>query len=85
MNIVYNPTYGGYGYMDPTLGRWVMYNALANTATLGLLMSQHGYWWGAPPVYVSHGPGFFTWAIILFIAFMVISSIMRRFRGYDRR
>ncbi len=85
VNVVYNSGLGGYGYMDPFLGRWVMYNALTDAAMVGVLMSNHGYWWGGPPIYVSHGPGFFTWAIILFVGFMVISSLMRGLRGGRRR
>ena len=84
MNIVYNAQYGGYGYMNPLLGHWVMYNALADTAMLGLLMNQNGYWYGAPPMYVSQGPGFFAWAIILFVTFMVISTLIRTVRGGRR-
>ena len=84
VNVVYNAGFGGYGYMDPLLGRWVMYSALTDAAMLGVLMSGQGYYWGAPPIYVTHGPGFFTWAIILFIAFMVISSLFRMLRGMGR-
>lgn len=85
VNVAYNSGLGGYGYMDPFLGRWVMYNALTDAAMVGVLMSNRGYWWGGPPVYVSHGPGFFTWAIILFFGFMILSSLMRAMRGGRRR
>ncbi len=85
VNVMYNPSLGGYGYTDPFLGRWVMYNAFTDAAMLGVLMSNQGYYWGAPPVYLSHGPGFFTWAIILFVGFLFISSITRRMQGGRRR
>lgn len=80
VNVVYNAGLGGYGYFDPGLGHWVLYNALADAVMMNTLMAAHSYWWGPAPMYVAGGPGFFTWAIILFIAFIVISSVMRAFR-----
>ncbi|HUZ18102.1 MAG TPA: hypothetical protein VMV68_06925 [Spirochaetia bacterium] len=77
VNIVYSPAYGGYGYMDPSLGHWVFYNALANTVLMNSLMASNYYWWGPAPMYGGGGAGFFTWAIILFVAFMVLSSLLR--------
>ncbi|HUX13204.1 MAG TPA: hypothetical protein VMW87_09250 [Spirochaetia bacterium] len=85
VNVAYNAGLGGYGYIDPFLGHWVMYNALTDAAMMGVLMSNQGYYWGAPPLYVSHGPGFFTWAIILFVGFMLVSSLMRTMQGGRRR
>jgi len=42
-NISYNRQYGGYGYYDNTLGRWMLYDALANTAFLALEMNRNHY------------------------------------------
>lgn len=78
--ITYSPVHGGYGYVDPALGHWVFFNALANAAVLNSLMANHYYWWGAPPAYGGGGGGsFFTWAIVLFFAFMAFSSLLRLF------
>lgn len=72
--------------MDPALGHWVFYNALANAATLNLLMASHAYWWGAPPAYyAAPGSSFFSWAIILFFVFMGFSVVSRFFRQTVRR
>lgn len=72
--------------MDPFLGHWVFYNALANAATLNLLMASHSYWWGAPPgFYATPGSSFFTWAIILFFVFMGFSVVSRFLRQTVRR
>lgn len=85
VNIVYNQQRGGYGYIDPTLGHWVFFNALANAATLNLLMANRAYWWGPPPVYYyGGGPSFFTFAIILFFIFMGVSLLLRFFRQFRR-
>lgn len=86
VNVVYNQQRGGYGYMDPFLGHWVFYNALADAAMVNVLMANHGYWWGAPPVYyAAPGAGLFTWAFILFFIFMGVSVISRFLRGVARR
>ena len=85
VNIAYNPALGGYGYMDAGLGRWVLYDALANAATMSLLMGQHSYYWGAPPVYVSHGSGFLTLAIVLFVLFLVVVPLVRAVLSARRR
>lgn len=86
VNVVYSAQHGGYGYIDPTLGHWVFFNALANAATLNLLMANHAYWWGAPPAYyASPGSSFFSWAIILFFAFTGVSMLSRFMRRTVRR
>ncbi|HUX22160.1 MAG TPA: hypothetical protein VMW69_13040 [Spirochaetia bacterium] len=83
VNIVYDPRMGGYGYMDPALGHWVFFNALANAAILNGLMVNHGYWWGAPPAYYG-GFNFFGTALILFFIFIAISGLLRFLRGARR-
>lgn len=86
VNVIYSPQMGGYGYVDPLLGHWVFYNALANAAFMNSVMASHSYWWGAPPAYyATSGPGFFTWAIILFFAFMALSALLRMLGGAARR
>jgi hypothetical protein len=60
VNIVYNPALGGYGYLHPTLGRWLLFDALAQSSTLDYVMSNRGYYWGGAPViiteYVAEAP-----------------------------
>lgn len=41
VNINYNSTYGGYGYMHN--GSWMFYNAMADVAMMSVLMSRQGY------------------------------------------
>jgi hypothetical protein len=77
VNIVYNPALGGYGYLHPTLGTWVLFDALANAATLDYAMSNRGYYWGGAPVYLSHRPSFFGLAFAV-LAILLIASIAAR-------
>jgi hypothetical protein len=71
VNIVYNPALGGYGYMHPSLGTWMLYDALADSSTLGYAMSNRGYYWGGAPVYLSQGPRFFGLAFALLAIFLI--------------
>jgi hypothetical protein len=82
VNIVYNPALGGYGYLHPTLGTWVLFDALANAATLDYAMSNRGYYWGGAPVYLSHRPSFFGLAILLIAS---IAARVARRRREERR
>ena len=77
VNIVYNPGLGGYGYLHPGLGTWMLFDALADAAMLDHAMSNRGYYWGGAPVYVSHGPGFFSLAFGV-LAFLIIASALVR-------
>ena len=82
VNIMYNPGLGGYGYIHPSLGTWMLFDALANTAMLDHAMSSRGYYWGGAPVYVSHGPSFFGLAFgvlaFLLVAALVVNIARRR-------
>ena len=82
VNIMYNPGLGGYGYIHPSLGTWMLFDALANTAMLDHAMSSRGYYWGGAPVYVSHGPSFFGLAFavlaLLLIAALIVRIVRRR-------
>ena len=49
-NISYNTQYGGYGYMGMG-GTWMMYDAMADAAMMGMLMRNQGYYYGAAPRY----------------------------------
>ncbi len=84
VNVLYNAGLGGYGYIDPILGTWILYDVLSDAAMADSLMNRHNYYYGAP-VYLSHGTGFLGTAIALLFAFMVLSAIMRAFRYRGRR
>jgi hypothetical protein len=84
--IAYVPSLGGYGYMN-ALGAWVLYDALSDPIALDPLMARTNYYWGSPPIYLSHGFGFFRLARILFmliIAAALFSRISRRRRRGPR-
>ena len=49
VNVTYNAGLGGYGYVHPSLGTWVLYSAMADAAMLGVLMSNNRYYYGQPP------------------------------------
>jgi hypothetical protein len=77
VSILYNPALGGYGYIHPLLGTWMLFDALSDAAVLDHAMSSRGYYWGGAPVYVSHGPGFLGLALA-FLALLIIASIVGR-------
>lgn len=83
VNIVYSPTLGGYGYYHPSLGRWILYDALADSV-LDQVMYDRGYYWGSAPVYVSHGFGFLRlafWILVILAIIAVIGKISARNRS----
>ena len=49
VNVAYNSQLGGYGYMHPTLGTYMLYSAMTDAAMLGMLMSNRGYYYGPGP------------------------------------
>ena len=55
VNITYNQSHGGYGYMHPVTGAWMMYDVMSDMVMMNALMSNHGYHVGpAPVVYTSN-------------------------------
>lgn len=44
--VVFNPAYGGYGYMSPT--GWIMYDAMRDAAMISVLMGRNNYYYGPP-------------------------------------
>lgn len=81
VNIVYNPALGGYGYLDPLLGTWILYDAMRDAAMMDRLMAGNGYYWGPPPVYAAYDPGFITVSIVLLVVVMLIAFRAGRRRG----
>ena len=87
VNIVYSPALGGYGYYHPSLGRWLLYDALADSV-IDSTMYNRGYYWGGAPVYVSHGPSFIGLAfaiLFLLIVAAIGAKAIARARDDDRR
>lgn len=78
VNIVYHN--GGYGYYHPVTHTWMAYNVMHDMAMMSMLMGNHGYYVGSPPVVVSSGVDyalgifFFIFALIIVVA-IVISLI----------
>lgn len=70
VDVRYNPTYGGYGYLDG--GKWFFYNTLADAAMMSMLMNRHNYYYGPPPASTSVFP---TVIILVVIAFVVVAVI----------
>jgi len=81
VNIVYNPALGGYGYLDPILGTWLLYDAMRDAAMMDRLMAGNGYYWGPPPVYAAYDPGFITVAAVLLVVVMLIAFRAGRRHG----
>lgn len=76
VNIVYNQGLGGYGYFHPSLGQWILYDALADSL-IDRAMYDRGYYWGGAPVYLSHGPSFLGLAFAL-LALIVIAALVSK-------
>lgn len=78
VNVTYNTGLGGYGYLHPTLGTWVLYSAMADAAMLGVLMSNRGYYYGpAPGAYYGGRPsGFWTGLAVIGII-VAVYLVMR--------
>ncbi len=74
--VMWNPGLGGYGYFDSLLGRWMLYDAIGDVAMATGLMAGHGYAWGAPPVYASHGATFIDLAFGLFLLFLLVVVVI---------
>jgi len=79
VNVAYNPGLGGYGYLHPSLGTWVLYNAMSDAIMMDSLMTHHNYYYGAP-VYLSHGQSWINFALFLLAAMVVLVAVMRAVR-----
>lgn len=75
VNVNYDATRGGYGYVDPALGTWVAYSVFRDAAMTNSLMYSQGYWWGGAPMHVSHF-GFFRSAMSMIIVFFLVSTVV---------
>jgi hypothetical protein len=85
VNIVYSPALGGYGYMHPGLGTWMLYDALADGAMIDYAMYHRGYYWGGAPVYVSHGGSFMGFAFFILVFIIVVATVARVARRRSQR
>lgn len=77
VNITYNSTHGGYGYMHPTLGTWIMYDMMSDAVMMSSMMRHEGYYVGAPPAVYGYPSGasiFFT-TLIIIVAVVVVIGI----------
>lgn len=75
-NVVYNAGLGGYGYFHPSLGTWILYDAMSDAIMMDSLMNRHNYYYGAP-VYMSHGQSWINFALFLLVAMVVLVAILR--------
>ena len=84
VNVTYNAGLGGYGYLHPTLGTWILYDAMTDAAMMSVLMSRNGYYYGAAPgTYYGGGGGFINGliviALIVGVAWLLLRSVGRRY------
>lgn len=84
VNVGYNTGLGGYGYLHPTLGTWMMYNAMTDVAMMSVLMNRGGYYYGgAPGTYHGGGGNFFTGLILILlivgVMWVLLGSAGRRY------
>lgn len=84
VNVTYNAGLGGYGYLHPALGTWILYDAMTDAAMMSVLMNRGGYYYGAAPgTYYGGGGGFFSGllviAMIAGVAWLLLRSVGRRY------
>jgi len=84
VNVSYNAGLGGYGYMHPTMGTWMMYSAMSDMAMMSMLMNRGGYYYGgAPGTYHGGGGNFFTGMILILLIvglmWVLLGSASRRY------
>jgi hypothetical protein len=73
--VKYRPGLGGYGYYNPSLGRWVLYSVLGDAVMTNMLMRNQGYYYGAFPRSSPGGWGFSsTMGGFLFLALIVYAA-----------
>lgn len=76
VNITYNSGMGGYGYYHPSLGTWMMYDALTDAAMMSTLMHREGYVvghaGGGTTVVHTATPGYSMWGFVIFILVAVL-------------
>lgn len=74
VNVSYNSQYGGYGYMHPSLGTWMMYDMISDAAMMGVMMQRDGYYVGAQPTVIHHSSsGTMALSIVLAIVIIFVS------------
>lgn len=76
VNVTYNAGYGGYGYMHPTLGTWMMYDMMSDAVMMNTMMRNDGYYVGPAPVQtVSSAVGWciLTAVLLIFIVLFIAS------------
>ena len=86
VNISYNAGMGGYGYMHPSLGTFMLYDALSDAAMVSVLMSHDNYYYDDPNQVVNHrsgvvarsGPSFMSivYAVVFAITFIAVVIII---------
>jgi hypothetical protein len=75
----YRPSLGGYGYYNPSLGRWVLYSVMSDALMTNLLMRNNGYYYGSPPGYFGGGsPSLGSYVFLIFI--VIAAARMVRIR-----
>lgn len=82
VNVNYNAGLGGYGYLHPALGTWILYDAMTDAAMMSILMSRGGYYYGpAPGAYGGGGllTGLLVIALIAGAAWWLLRSVGRRY------
>ncbi len=77
VNVTYNAGLGGYGYLHPALGTWILYDAMTDAAMMSILMSRGGYYYGGAPGTYSGGGGFFTGLILILLIAGVMWLLLR--------
>ena len=83
VNVTYNQTNGGYGYIHPVTGAWMMYDVMSDMVMMNMLMSNHGYYIGTTPVQTVHQGSAFgavlSFVIVLFTGFVLYMFISNSF------
>jgi hypothetical protein len=73
VNVTYNAGLGGYGYMHPTLGTWMLYDMMSDAVMVNSMMRRDGYYVGPAPSGFAAAVGWcvLTTVLLVFIAVVV--------------
>ena len=79
VNVSYNSQYGGYGYMHPTLGTWMMYDMISDAAMMSTMMRNDGYYVGQPSTVVYSDGGGIGRTLGIILSFLLFAAVLSFF------
>ncbi len=74
-SVEYRPKLGGYGYYNPSLGRWMLYSVMGDALMTQALMRNSGYYYGPHPASYRGGWGILSsLGTLVFFGFVGVAA-----------